>query len=114
MKMYYIISLKHTSKGDSALTFFGPDNNGYTWHKKRAGLYTEEEVDRFTSDENPKVEQSLVDQFWMNAKDFGDEFISVPNNKTVLQVLGLNEKYMKPKKFAGCRMVFINLPVSTL
>lgn len=38
MIQYYIISLKHTSKGDTALTFWGEDGNGYTWHRDRAGV----------------------------------------------------------------------------
>ncbi len=110
MKQYYIVSLKHTSKGDTALTFFGPDNCGYAWHRKNAGIYGEE-VYRFTGDDAVAVDAQLVDKFWMNALDFKDEYISVPNNKTVLFHLGLSDKLMKPKKYASCRMVFINTPV---
>lgn len=112
-ELFYIVSLKHTSKGDTALTFWGANGNGYTWHRDRAGLYTEEEVDKYTSTDNHKVEKELADKFWMNALDFNDKYISVPNSPTVLHHLGLDSKYMKPKKFAGCRMVFINTPVTT-
>ncbi len=109
---YYIVSLKHTSKGDTALTFWGPNGSGYTWHKKRAGIYTQEEADGFNGDnENIPVATELVDKFWMNALDFSDEYVSVANNPTVLKHLGLSDKMMKPKKFAGCRMTFINTPV---
>lgn len=108
MKQYYIISLKHTSKGDSALTFWGKNKCGYTWHKERAGVYSEEEAKTCISDDNVMVEKSEVDKFWMNAIDFNDKYISIPNNPTVLMVLGLDSKQMKPKKFASCRMAFIN------
>lgn len=108
---YYIVSVKHTSKGDTALTFWGKDGGGYTWHKDRAGLYNEEEALKCESADNVKVLKELVDPFWMNALDFSDKYISVPNNPTVLHHLGLSNQLMKPKKFSGCRMVFINTPV---
>jgi len=109
--MYYIVSLKHTSKGDTALTFFGPDNCGYAWHRKNAGIYGEE-VHQFTSEDAVAVKKEDVDKFWMNALDFKDEYISVPNTKTVLSNLGLNNRFMKPKKYASCRMTFLNTPVT--
>lgn len=110
-KQYYIVSLKHTSKGDTALTFWGANGGGYTWHRDRAGIYYESLVDHFTSAENVKVLKETVDLYWMNADDFDDKYISVPNNPMILKKFGLSAHLMKPKKFAGCRMVFTNLPV---
>lgn len=110
--LFYIVSLKHTSKGDTALTFWGKNQCGYTWHKDRAGLYSIEEAKTCISDDNVMVEQKKVDQFWMNAIDFNDKYISCPNNSTVWQVLGLDPKYMKPKKYKTCKMTFINIPIS--
>jgi hypothetical protein len=107
---YYIVSLKHTSKGDTALTFFGPNNCGYAWHRKNVGVYGEE-VHKYTDVDAVAVDKEQMDKFWMNALDFTDEYVSVPNNRTILQLFGLSEKYMKAKKFAGCRMVFLNTPV---
>lgn len=112
IKEYYIVSLKHTSKGDTALTFWGANRSGYTWNRDRVGLYSKEEALMIQTDDNVPVLKESIDQFWMNAKDFGDEYISCPNNKTVLQVCGLSEKYMKAKKFYTCKMVFTNLLVS--
>ena len=109
--LYYIISLKHTSKGDAALTFWGKNGSGYTYHKDRAGLYNEAEAISCESYDNVKVPQEKVDQFWMNAVDFEDKYIAVPNNPSVRYHFGLDAKYMKPKKWASCRMVFINTPV---
>lgn len=111
MQQYYIVSLKHTSKGDTALTFWGENGNGYTWSKQRAGLYTEDEANKHSTFENVPVPKQVVDKFWMNALDFNDAYVSIPNNPTVLYHLGLSDKFMKPKKFAGCRMVFINTPL---
>lgn len=108
---YYIISLKHTSKGDAALTFWGPNGGGYTWHRDRAGLYSEDIVDRYTSEDNVKVEKEKVDQFWMNAVDYGDKYISVANTPGVRRELGFSDRLMKPKKYATCRMAFMNTPV---
>jgi hypothetical protein len=41
-KLFYIISYKHSSGGK--MTFWGPNNCGYTTNLKQAGIYTEKEV----------------------------------------------------------------------
>jgi hypothetical protein len=106
MKEYYIVSVKHTSKGDTALTFWGANGAGYTWDKKRAGIYLEDVVDKYTSDDNVKVLKEVADPLWLKAYDYGDIYTSIPNNPQVLHQLGLSDKLMKPKKFASCRMRF--------
>ena len=109
---YYIVSLKHTSKGDTALTFWRNNGAGYTWHRNSAGIYTEEEANQHKTDDNIPVAKDKVDPFWANAVDFNDEYISIPNSAPVLQKLGLDFSLMKPKKYASCRMVFLNTPVA--
>lgn len=109
--MYYIISIKHTSKGDTALTFWCANGAGYTWGMTRAGKYTEEEAKKHTDELNVMVECEKVDKFWMNAIDFSDKYISVPNTPIVRIHLGISDKLMKPKKFASCRMQFTNTPL---
>lgn len=108
---YYIISLKHTSKGDTALLFFGPNNCGYTHHRDRAGKYSYEDAMRFSGPDAPMVACEMVDPFWMNAVDFGDKYIAVANTAQVRHALGLSDKLMKAKKYASCRMAFINTPI---
>lgn len=112
VNLYYIVSLKHTSKGDTAFTFWCTNGAGYTWHKDRAGLYTEDELKGRVSDDNVAVAKEIVDPFWMNALDFNDKFISVPNTPTTLNKFGLNSKLMKPKKWKTCKMVFMNTPIT--
>lgn len=109
---YYIVSLKHTSKGDTALTFWSKNGSGYTWNRERAGVYTEEEANERKSADSIPVLKEKVDPFWMNAVDFNDEYVSVPNSAPVIQRLGLDFSLMKPKKYASCRMVFLNTPVT--
>lgn len=108
---YYIISLKHTSKGDAALTFWGANGSGYTWSKNRAGIYPEEVIHQYTSEDNWAVPVEKVDPFWMNAVDYEDKYVSVPNTPQVCHQLGIPQSPMKPKKYATCRMAFINTPV---
>lgn len=108
MKQYYIVSLKHTSKGDAALTFWRANGRGYTWHRDSAGLYDESNIKEYTAADSVAVLKEDVDVFWMNALDHNDKYISVPNQPTVLKKFGLNIKLMKPKKWLTCRMVFIN------
>lgn len=111
MKQYYIISLKHTSKGDTALTFWRANGGGYAWHRDGAGLYTEEEIKNKVTADNVAIEKEKVDPFWMNADDFGDKYIAVANTAAVRNALGITDKLMKPKKWATCRMAFMNTPV---
>lgn len=104
---YYIVSIKHTSKGDAALTLWGPNNAGYTWHKDRAGVYTEEQAKRFAGDENNvPVSKEVADTLFLPADDFGDKYVSLPNDTTVRSLLGLSDKHMNAKKYATCRMKF--------
>lgn len=106
-KYFYIVSLKHTSNADTALTFWGPAGSGYTWHKDRAGLYAEDVVNKYTSDDNVAVEESICNRFWIEANDFSDKYISVPNIEPVLHALGLNKKFMKPARMKTCEMIFV-------
>jgi hypothetical protein len=112
MAEYYIVSLKHTSKGDTALTFWGANGSGYTWDRKRAGIYQDYNVDEYISEDSVKVEKEKVDAFWMNAVDFGDKYVAVANTSAVCFELNLNQSLMKPKKSATCRMSFLNTPVT--
>lgn len=108
MKQYYIVSIKHTSKADTALTLCGPNNAGYTWNKSRAGVYSEEDVlKEFTGDsDNVPVDKEKADKLFLPAKDFGDSYVSLPNDTTVRTILELSDKHMKPAKYASCRMKF--------
>ena len=107
MKQYYIVSTKHTSKGDTALTLWGPNNAGYFWEKSMAGVYSEEEIKSFKGDnDNVPIDKEAADKLFLPAKDFGDSYIGLPNDTTVRTILGLSDKNMKPAKYAGCRMKF--------
>jgi hypothetical protein len=52
-KSYYIVSLKWT-RGDM-ITFWRPDNSGYTWALNSAGIYTQAEIDAHPSYYNDGV-----------------------------------------------------------
>lgn len=107
MKQYYIVSIKHTSKSDTALTLWGANNAGYFWNKSMAGIYSEEEIKSFKGDhDNVPVSKEDADKLFLPAKDFGDLYISLPNDITVRTILGLTDKHMKPAKYASCRMKF--------
>jgi hypothetical protein len=109
-KLFYLISLKHTSKADTALTFWGADGSGYCWGKDRAGVYDEEGVKKHCSSSMPDtvpIPKEEVDKWWREANDFQDRYTAVPNNQDVQYALRLNVSLMKPKMYATCRMIFL-------
>jgi len=44
MKEYYVISVKHTWRGDRYITVWGPDDRGYRLRLNKAGRYSEDRV----------------------------------------------------------------------
>ena len=44
MTDYYIMSLKWTRHNEDSVTWWGPNNSGYTWVLANAGRYTEDQV----------------------------------------------------------------------
>ncbi len=106
-KEYYIVSLKHTSKGDTALTLWGPNNSGYFWDQSRAGIYTEDQAAKFKGDEqNIPVLKEDADRLFLPATDYNDKFIALPNDTTVRTILKLSTEPMKPAKYKTCKMKF--------
>lgn len=106
-KQYYIVSLRHTSKGDTALTLWGPNNAGYCYDKSRAGVYSEEQISHHNTDkENIAVDKEKADALFLPATDFNDKFVALPNNTTVRAILGLPTAPMKPAKYKTCKMIF--------
>jgi hypothetical protein len=107
MKKYYIVSTKHTSKADTALTLWGHNNAGYVYSKSRAGIYTEDQVKRFENDiENIPVDKEAADKLFLPADDYNDHFIALPNDTTVRTILNVSTKGMKPAKYKTCKMLF--------
>lgn len=104
---FYIISLKHTSKGDAALTFWGADGKGYTWHQARAGIYTEASAKKHIDLYNAAVDKQHVDAYWRDAIDHGDLYISIPNTDRVRKALGLSTKLLD-KGRGNCRVSFVH------
>lgn len=56
----YVLSLKHTSPGDNALTFWGPNNRGYRLSLEDAGVYTEAEAKKIMDDSRYPVKDGPV------------------------------------------------------
>jgi hypothetical protein len=107
MKQYYIVSAKHTSKADTALTLWGWNHAGYTYSKQRAGVYTEEEIKKFNGDiENIPVDKEEADKLFLPADDHNDYFIALPNDITVRAILNVSTKGMKAAKYKSCKMIF--------
>ncbi len=104
---YYIISVKHTSKGDTALTLWGKNHSGYVWNKENAGIYTEKDREAFRNDQdNIFVSKEEADKLFLHGNDFGDKYVSLPNDITTRLRLGVSDQFMKPKKYAASKIKF--------
>lgn len=103
---YYIISLKHTSKGDSALTLWRLDGKGYCWYSDWAGRYLKEDTENRIDEQNVSVEVDTTNPLFEKTTYDGEERWVLPNTKSVREKLGLDSKLMKAKKYATCFMSF--------
>jgi len=105
-KLFYIVSLKHTSKADTALTLWGANRSGYVWCKYRAGVYTEAEAEKLRSDDNVPVEKNIADLFFLPGHDYEQNFVALPNDIFVRKALGLTTAHMKNVRCASCHIEF--------
>ena len=105
MKKYYIVSIKHTSKGDSALTLWCADSKGYTLYEPTAGIYTD--ADKVSANElNVFVDKEAADKLW--AKTMYDrELRHVLRNNSITRIaLGIDNKLMLPVRYKSITMSF--------
>lgn len=84
---YYIISLKHTSKQEKWITLWRPNNAGYCYAKKDAGIYQEIE-DGYHNHEGDSlpVETHKLDGYFIPHEYLGE---SIPNCKQVWDAFNL-------------------------
>jgi len=90
--MNYIISLKHTSKSDSAFTLWRPANKGYCQSLNSAGLYDIPEKGYHDSDDNLPVETELAERLGSTVTFDGELKTIIPVNKYTMKDLCLKFK----------------------
>ena len=105
MKKYYIVSIKHTSKGDSALTLWGHDSAGYTFYEPTAGIYTDEDKE-MANDVNVFVDKEIADKLWAKTMYDGKLRHVLRNNEMTRLTLGIDNKLMLPLKYKSHIMSF--------
>ena len=106
MKQYYIISLKHTSRADSAITLWRKNSGGYCWYQDWAGLYNDSDRPGRSDGENVFVEKDIADKLFKMTVYGGEVRMVLPNAVNVWNELELSPKVMKAKKYATCFMSF--------
>lgn len=105
MKQYYIVSLKHTSRGDSAITLWRHNGSGYCWYRDWAGVYSE--INPLNADSlNIFVDKEIADPLFKQTTYDGENRMVLPNMPGVWAALNLNPKLMKAKKCRSCFMSF--------
>ena len=88
--MYYIISMKHTSKIDKYICLWGADNSGYYTSIEGAGLY-ENPIDDYHNSppDSIPIEKERLDKLTIEVVQKDKTFHCIPNCAAVLEQLGM-------------------------
>jgi hypothetical protein len=89
--MYYIISLKHTRKGEKCIAFWRPNNQGYCILAALAGQYETPVKDYHDSEDNIPVQIKEVEKL-LKPDPFSSgpkRFLILPNTPSNHKILGL-------------------------
>jgi hypothetical protein len=99
---YYIVSIKHTSKGDNAITLWRADSSGYCFRKDWAGLYTKSQIGfiDMRETENVAILASSADKLFASALYDGQDIECLENSESVREAFNLNYDKMKQKRMA--------------
>lgn len=89
--MQYILSLSNTHEWESFLTFWRPDNNGYTFYLEAAGHYPEIQKGYHDGKDAMPVTDQTVKKIWRKERvDYGAYGqTAVRNTDENLEQLGL-------------------------
>ncbi len=89
--MFYIISLKHTYKGEQYLSLWRDKNAGYVYAKEGAGLYETPEPGYHDSDTNMPISEDEANKLFVKTpNDIYGAFVHlIPNTKPVWEALGV-------------------------
>lgn len=104
----YLVSLRHTSVADSALTLWRHESRGYCWRQDWAGVYETDdpEVMKHASDENVFVPKIQADELFRNTFYDEEQMKCLPNTFIVQKALDLDPNKMKSPKYRTCHMSF--------
>ena len=104
---YYIVSLKHTSKADTAITLWKSASAGYCWYQEWAGLYTHQEQMKHSPNDQHDVfiEKDLLESYLTEVMYEGGIWNVLPNTPEVRKALNLNYNLMKPKRNKTCNII---------
>ena len=87
---YYIISLRHTHKKDSAITFYRSKRAGYCWFQEWAGIYEKDEAEAIEDFEHTiKVSAAAANKFMVVTRYEGVDRLILPNTPEVRAALKL-------------------------
>lgn len=111
--LYIVISLKHTRRGDKAVTLWRPNDRGYCWRLEWAGRYPEQQVlghlGYYNSGcSNIAVPAELVEHLSCEVEcGDGESAICLPNNRDIwrqlLQAVIRPAPYPAKPEFPGAR-----------
>lgn len=85
--MNYIISLKHTNKGDQFITLWRPNDAGYCWFKEDAGKYAKPKKDYHDSDDSIPITFEDAEKLFILITYDGELKHCIPNCSAVWKQL---------------------------
>lgn len=81
--------MKHTNKKDCFITFWKPNSAGYCYSLNLAGVYENPEKGYHDNEDNMSIESEIIERMGSTILYDGELKTMVPNNKYVLDELGL-------------------------
>ena len=83
---YYLLSLKHTKKSDKHMTFWRPNDRGYTYCLNVAGIYIDIEEGYHSSENTKPISVEEIEKIQIH--DSLEGYV-VENNKKNREILGI-------------------------
>lgn len=112
MPTYYIISLNSTLPKDDYINLWQNRNNGRTYSKTNAGVYTEIGEGDFNSYNYLPVETLKLDKLFLPLLDTGEIKHVIPNHRTIWEILGLRMRRNGLVRKKGAK-IQISHPIDT-
>ncbi len=85
----YIVSLKHTMRGEKYITLWRPNNSGYCYSKENSGFYENPMLGYHDNDSNVPITEEQAKELFKEVLYDGVPKMMIPNTKESWKKLGV-------------------------